>query len=370
MKTFKFRIYPTKHQTSFLEFTLEECRYLYNKLLEQRKYAWEIQGVSLNLKIQQKLLPSLKRFHQNFKIINAAVLQNVNSRVDFAFKSFFKRVKSGGKPGYPRFKGKGNYDSITFPQVPKGCQIKNEKLVVDKIGHIKIKQHRKLEGKPKTATIKRSHTGKWYVTFICEVERKVLPFNKNKVGIDVGIKSFAVLSDNTSINNPKFFRNEEKELVRIQRRFDKTKKGTIERIKRKKVVSRIHERIRFKRENFIHQESRKIVDNYGIICVEDLTITRMVKNHNLAKSIADAAWSGFFNKLSYKAESAGRLFVKVNPAYTSRDCHKCGNRQKLTLADRIYDCPVCGLHIDRDLNSSFNILRLGMQSLNLRSESP
>jgi putative transposase len=363
LKTFKYRIFPTKKQTSSLEAVLEECRYLYNRLLQQRKYAWEIQETSLGYYQQARMLPSIKSA-RNIHLAHSQVLQNVAVRVDLAFKAFFRRCKSGEKPGFPRFKGKGWYDSITFPQVPSGCRIKDGRLAVSKIGHIKIVMHREMCSKPKTATIRRSSTGKWYVTFSCEVETLHLPASNKAVGIDVGLHTFAALSDETPpIENPRFFREEEKALAKTQRKLSKATKGTPERAKRRKVVGRAHERISFRRNNFVHQESRKIVNKYGTICIEDLNVNRMVHNHCLAKSIADAAWSGFFAMLSYKAESAGRNLVKVNPAYTTQDCHRCGHRQKLTLADRIYVCPCCGLHMDRDLNASKNILALGMQGL-------
>jgi putative transposase len=183
------------------------------------------------------------------------------------------------------------------------------------------------------------------------------------VGIDVGLHTFAMLSDGTSVDNPRFFREEEKALAKANRKLSKAIKGTHERHKHRKVVARVYERIGFRRNNFAHQASRKIVNNFGFIAVEDLTVNRMVHNHCLAKSISDAAWSGFFSMLAYKAENAGRRLVKVNPAYTTQDCHRCGHRQKLTLADRFYACPCCGLHIDRDLNASLNILALGMQGM-------
>jgi len=363
LKTFKYRLYPTKKQISSLEAVLEECRYLYNRLLEQRKYAWEIQETSLGYRIQQNLLPAIKTA-RNLHLAHSQVLQNVAVRVDSAFKAFFRRVKAGEKPGYPRFKGKGWYDSITFPQVPSGCRLKDGRLVISKVGQIKIVMHQEMCGKPKTATIRRSSTGKWYVTFNCEVEPQPLPASDEAVGIDVGLYTFAAFSDETQpIENPRFFREEEKALAKAQRKLSQATKGTPERTSRRRVVSRVHERIRFRRDDFSHQESRKIINHYEVICVEDLPVKGMIHNHCLAKSIADAAWSGFFTMLSYKAESAGRKLVKVNPAYTTQDCHRCGHRQKLTLADRIYKCPCCGLHIDRDLNAAKNILRLGMQSL-------
>lgn len=369
LKTFKYRLFPTRNQTKALEATLDECRWLYNHLLEQRKTAWEERKESLNYHSQAVSIPVLKQERHSLNGVHSQVLQNVAVRIDLAYKAFFRRIKSGEKPGYPRFRGKGWYDSFTFPQVPSGCSIKDGRLAVSKIGHIKIILHREMCGNPKTATIRRSSTGKWYVSFSCDVEPDRLTSNDKAVGIDVGLCSFATLSDGQAIDPPKFFRKDEKALAKAQRKLSKAEKGTSERKKRRKVVARVHERIRFRRDDFTHRHSRRIVDSYGTICVEDLTVNRMIHNHCLAKSISDAAWSGFFDKLSYKAESAGRVFVKVNPAYTSQDCHKCGHRQKMPLACRTFECPCCGLHIDRDLNASLNILRLGLQSQGFTQEA-
>ncbi len=184
-----------------------------------------------------------------------------------------------------------------------------------------------------------------------------------QVGIDVGLKSFATLSNGEEIANPRFFRKEEKALAKVNRKHSKLAKGTAERRKHRKVVARVHERITFRRDNFTHQQSRQIVDRFGTICVEDLHVNRLVHNHCLAKSIADASWSEFFSKLSGKAEEAGRQFIKVNPAYTSQDCSGCHHRQKVPLSERTYHCPCCLLSIDRDLNASMNILRVGLHTL-------
>jgi len=186
------------------------------------------------------------------------------------------------------------------------------------------------------------------------------------VGIDVGLKTFATLSTAEEIENPRFFRQEEKALARVQRKHATLVKGSKERRKHRKVVARVHERIAFRRENFTHQESRKIVDRFGVICMEDLQVKRMTHNHCLAKSIHDAAWSAFFSQLSSKAEEAGRQFIKVNPAYTSQECSTCHYRQKMPLSERIYHCPCCLLSIDRDLNASLNILSVGLHALSIQ----
>ena len=361
VKTFKYRIYPTKKQNLLLDNILEECRQLFNHFLGKRKKLWEEEKISLNSIDQINTLPTLKERAASLKRVHSQVLQNVAERVDLAMQAFFRRIKEGQKPGYPRFKGFGHYDSITFPQLPSGCNIVDGKLYVSKIGHLKIVLHRSMEGKPKSAVLRRTATGKWFVCFSCEVEPKRLPPKDNSVGIDVDLHTFAALSDTEMIENPRFFRKEEKELAKVQRKLSKAEKGTKERRSFRKAVARVHERIANKRDNFAHQESRRIVDGYG--CVEDLRVSRMVHNHCLSKSISDAAWSGFFSMLFYKAEEAGRTFIKVNPAYTSADCSRCQYRQKMALSKRVYHCPSCKLVLDRDINAALNILRIGLDSL-------
>jgi putative transposase len=360
-KMFQYRLYPNKKQVKALEAALEECRWLYNHLLEKRRDAWEQERKSLALYQQQETFSILKQERPSLKSVHSQVLQNVAVRIDLAFKAFFRRCKAGEHPGYPRFRGKHRYDSFTFPQ--SGFSIAHDNRVcLSKLGSIKMVYHRPVRGKVKTLTIHKSSTGKWYASFSCEVEAQRLPAIPDAVGIDVGLKTFATLSDGQAIENPRFFRAEEKALAKVQRRHAKRAKGTPQRRKHRKVVARVHERIAWKRENFTHQQSRKIVNAYGIIAVEDLMVNRMLHNHCLAKSIADASWSAFFSQLSSKAEEAGRRLVKVNPAYTSQTCSQCGHRQKMLLSERVFDCPCCHMHLDRDLNASLNILGLGLQS--------
>jgi len=366
LKAFKYQIYPTHKQRTLLQHNLDECRWLYNHLLEQRKNAWESDKTSLNYHSQAITIPKLKHERRSLNDVHSQVLQNVAVRVDLAFKAFFRRVKAGEKAGYPRFKGYGWYDSITFPQVPVGCYIKDGKLKIAKIGEVKIILHRPLAGKIKTCTIRRNN-GKWFACFSSEVEARLLTQVNKAIGIDVGLEVFATMSDGSKIENPKFFRQDEKDLAGAQRKLSKAEKGSKERVKRRKAVVKIHERIRNRRSNFAHQHSDKIIKAYDTICVEDLSVNQMVHNHCLAKSISDVAWGQFFNYLSYKAESAGRKLVKVNPAYTSQTCSGCGHRVPKSLDTRVHSCPCCGLSIDRDLNASRNILALGLQSLGIQS---
>ena len=198
--------------------------------------------------------------------------------------------------------------------------------------------------------------------FSCELKPEPLSESTEVVGVDVGLKSIIVTSEGESVPAPRFFRKEEKELARTQRRLSEAPKGSRDGAKRRKVVAKVHERIKNRRSNFAHQESRKLVDRYGFIAVEDLSVSRMKKNHCLAKSMMDAAWSDFTQKLSYKAEWAGREFVKVDPAYTSQNCSRCGYRQVMPLSVRTYDCLNCGLSLGGDHNAARNILTLGLQS--------
>jgi putative transposase len=340
---------------------LDECRWLYNHFLEEHIQTYKEFGISLNFNGQAIALPDLKRERPTLNNVYGQVLQDVAKRVDRSFKNFFRRAKAKENNGFPRFQGRGRYNSFTFPQL--GFKLINDKkLHLSKIGDIKIVLHMPIEGNIKTCTIKRSTTNKWYVSFICECESIPLPKNNNAVGVDVGLDSFATISTGEYIDNPRFFRQDEKALAKAHRKLSKANKGTSERANRRKVVARIYERIRFRRQNFCHQVSRNLIDDFGTIVIEDLNVRKMIQNLHIAKSIQDAAWSELFRQLTYKAEWAGRKLVIVDPAYTSQTCSKCGYIQKMPLNKRIYCCPKCGQQIDRDHNAAINILRLGLHS--------
>lgn len=340
--------------------TLRECRALYNHLLAERRDACKQTGKSSGLYAQQMSYSALKEADPALREVHSQVLQNVAVRIDLAFKAFFRRVKSGETPGYPRFRGANRYDSFTYPQSGFRVNGKN-RVYLSKIGHVKAVIHRPLEGTLKTATVRKTATGKWFVFFSCEVEPELLPESTKSVGVDLGLKDIIATSDGQNVPAPKFLCKEEKELARTQRRFSKAPKGSTERAKRRKIVAKVHERIKNKRMDFAHQQSRKLVNRYGFIAVEDLSVNRMNKNHCLAKSIMDAAWTDLAHKLSYKAEWAGnRVLVRVNPAYTSQDCSLCGYRQIMPLGKRMYECPSCALSLDRDTNAARNILTVGL----------
>jgi len=365
-KTFRYRIYPTGKQTKALEGTLDGCRWVYNHFLEERKNAWEMEKKSLSRYGQCNTLKELKKEYPFLNDIFSQVLQDVSTRIDLAFRAFFRRVKTGGVPGYPRFRGKFRYDSFSYPQ--NGFKLLDGTIKLSKIGCIKIKQHRQPEGTIKTCTVRHTSTGKWFVTFACNIDH--IPTEKtieSVIGLDMGIESFATLSNGERIENPRFFKKEEKALAKAQRKLSKQEKGSVTRLKARKIVARVHERIDWRRHDFAHQESRKLVNRFDTIVIEDLAINDMKKNNfrSINKSINDVAWRQFLDFISYKAEWAGGKCVKVNPAYTSQTCSQCGNRHKLKLSERVYHCVSCDLSLHRDENAALNILSLGLKTLGL-----
>ena len=366
-KSYRYRIYPTKSQRSVLDQNLELCRKIYNDTLALRKDAWEKEGKSISLYETNSILVTWKSDRPELKQVYSQVLQNVQVRVDLAFKAFFRRVKNGEDPGYPRFKGYGRYDSLTYKQL--GFGIKDGKLHLAKIGNIKIKLHRSIEGKIKTCTIRRMPTGKWFACLSVEIKDATLPHWKDGsvVGIDVGLASFATLSNGEKIDNPRFFRKEEKALAKAQRKRDKLPKGSSLRRKASKVVTRIHERITNRRTDFSNQISRQFVNRFGVIVFEDLSIQNMLKNHNLAKSISDVAWNMLVKSTESKAAYAGSKVVLVDPKYTSQICSRCGLIVEKDLSEKVHSCSECGLSMDRDLNAAINILRLGLQSVGIKT---
>ena len=364
----KIRLYPDRAQERELEATLQTCRLVYNSLVSDRRFQYDTAKVSVGRYTQQAYLPKWKKDHAELKAVYSQVLQDIVHRVDLAFKAFFDRVEKGDTPGFPRLKGEGQYDSITFTQ-NDSFKVGDSTIRLAKIGQVKAKLHRKPWGELKTCTVHRIN-GKWFACLCQEVEAEHLPPSTEAIGIDVGLKTFAALSNGEFIENPRFFRKEEKALAKAQRKLSKQKRGSRERRKARKVVSRIHERIRNRRHDFCHQNARRIVNRFGGIAVEKLSVKNMLGNHCLAKSIADAAWSQFRSILTSKAESAGREILAVNPAYTSQDCSGCGyrpdgleGRTKKKLSDRWHLCPMCGLSLDRDTNAAVNILALGQQCL-------
>ncbi|MDO9518079.1 MAG: RNA-guided endonuclease TnpB family protein [Methanosarcinaceae archaeon] len=350
IKTYKFRIYPTTAQVEKMEKTLGTCRFLYNDCLADRKNAYERTGITVGYYDQQYELKNREGIN-----IHSKVAQDVLRRLQKAYDSFFRRVKNGENPGYPRFQGYDRYNSFTYSQ--SGFKIlDNGKLRLSKIGDLKLIQHREIEGKIKTITVKREGN-QWYASFSTELKIEIEPVEiKSAVGIDVGIKTLAVLSNGEEIPNIKTTNNYEKRLAKIQRKLSRMKKGSNNRKKQKVKVQNIHKKIKNVRNDYLHKQSTKLVIEWDLIVLEDLQIENMIKNHKLAKSIADVSWNKFASMMKYKAEWAGKEVVFVNPRNTSKTCSNCGYIQNMPLEKRIYDCPKCNLVLDRDYNAAINIL--------------
>ncbi len=360
-QNFKYRIYPSAKQVKRLKQTLSDCRFVYNKLLEIKIEAYEKDGTSLS---QYDLNGLAKDFDVK---VYRQVLQNLGKRINDAFKHFFRRVreKKNGKNievGFPRFKSAKRYKSITYPQ--KGFKFKSERrLSVSKIGNIPIVLHRIPKGKIKTLTLKKTARG-WFAIFTCEnIPIGNIEAENGHVGIDVGIESFATLSDGTKIENPKLLIKSEKKLRRFQKALSRKKKGSNNRQKAVSKVAKLHEKISDQRQDFHHKTSLTIIKNFKIISVENLQINNMVKNHCLAKSISDAGWGQFIQMLSYKVEKTGGKVIKVNPRNTSKTCSQCGNIQDMPLSKRTFNCENCGLILDRDVNAAINIDTVGLTEI-------
>ena len=350
--THKYRFYPTKQQHTLLLQTLYYCREVYNSALQERRDAWVKQRVNINRYDQQNQLPEIKKIRPDLVLVYSQVLQDVLGRLDKTFKVFFRRCKSGQTTGFPRFKNKKSYNSFTYPQ--DGFKIFEKKIVLGKIGKIKTKGHRPINGKIKTLTVKLEND-KWYATVCVEQDFPKLPKTHKSVGIDMGITDLATFSDGTVITNPKFYQTQQRKLRVLQRSVARKKKGSINRKKSVKKLRNLHEKIRNQREDYLHKATTKIINDYDGIAIEDISVKNLSRGI-LAKQFNDASWTSFTQKLTYKAERAGRQVIKVDPRGTSQTCI-CGNKVPKGLKDRWHNCQACGLSEARDLVSAKIILQ-------------
>ena len=360
-KTFKYRLYPTKNQKTLLDKTLESCRFLYNEFLEERQQIYNTYKFSLNYYDQQNYLPTLKKEFPHLGQVHSQVLQNVAKRVDLAYQAFFRRLKNGETPGFPRFRGKNRYDSFTYSQ--SGFSLIGNVLRLSGIGKVPIVVHRPLEGRVKTCTIQKNSCGEWFASFSCDkISPKPLQTSPLSVGIDLGLTEFLATSEGDVIKNPKYGKRSAKRLTQAQRKLAVQEKGTVERQAKKKIVSKVYKKVVNQRTDFFYKTANRLVGEYGCIFAEDLKPSGMTSYRAVNRTLYDTAWASFLSILSYKAAEAGREFRKVNPAYTSQTCSSCGHRQKMPLSERTYRCPECGLKLDRDVNAARNIKRLGLES--------
>jgi len=356
LKTFTYRLYPSKPQARLLESTLETCRRWYNQCLAERRDAYQQRNESVGKYQQLGKVKELKAVNSYAKGIHSHVLQVVVADLDKAFQAFFRRVKAGQTPGFPRFKGRNRYTSFGFKEYGNGFKLDGRRLRLSGIGRIAVRWHRRLEGTIKTVRIAR-RAGKWYACFACEVEVTPLPKAGQDVGVDVGLASLITTSAGEQETHPGWYRAAQRRLRSLQRRVARRKKGSARRRKAVLQLQRQHEQIANARKDFLNKLAHRLISRYDRIALEDLRITNMVRNRHLAKSILDASWGYLVHHLTSKAAEAGRVVCLVDPRNTSKTCSQCGHVfETLSLSDRWIDCG-CGLNMDRDHNAAINILR-------------
>jgi putative transposase len=354
-RTYKFRLYPTKENEQKLLWTLDRCRFVYNQMLDELNK----QNKPNRLKLQA-MLPKLKQQHSELKDVYSKALQYETYRLFSNLRALARLKKNKKKVGKLRFKGRYWFKTFSYNQ--SGFKIikhttRFDTLHLSKIGDIPMLMHRKIEGEIKQVTIKHQPSGRWFVSIIAETKEIVKPTqNTNKIGIDLGLKNFVYDSDGNKFEHPRCLSKSLNKLAKEQRKLSRKKKSSKNRIKQRIKVARVHEKIINQRDDFLHKLSRHYVERYGFIAVENLNIKGIVRNHYLARSIIDASWSRFIQMLEYKAESAGIQVVKVDPKGTTQKCSQCGRIIKKSLAVRTHKCS-CGLIIDRDYNSTINILK-------------
>src|SRR5437870_510596 len=354
MLTYKFRIYPTAAQATTMEETLETCRRLYNSMLADRMEN------GTGFYDQKKMLVELKQNDKHLKRIHSQVLQDVVLRLDKAFQAFFARLSR-----YPKFRRSGRYNSFTYPQ--SGFGLEGDRIRLSTIGKVRVTLHRKVTGAIRRATVIRD-IDQWFVALLAEEPPGVVQSRDGKVGVDTGISNVVALSDGSLVDNPSFLNGSLERIKSLQRRLSNKKKGSVNREKAKQSLAKAWRKARRQRDDFAHKLSDKLTKENKVIVFEDLKILNMVKNHNLASAITDAAWEKLRRLTAYKAERRGGRVILVNPSGTSQKCSGCGEMVPKELTDRVHDCPRCGLVIDRDVNAARNILERGLEQARVEAE--
>ncbi|ADI74247.1 transposase, IS605 OrfB family [Methanohalobium evestigatum Z-7303] len=366
LKAYKYRMYPNQIQQELIAKHIGACRFIYNWALENKIKSYEQDGKAISRFELNKQIRVLKEDHEWLNEINSQSLQGATLNLENAFTKFFRE-----KSGFPKFKSKKNpVQSFSVPQYYK-VDFGNNKVYIPKIGWIKTRLHRRFDGKQRTATITRTPTGKYYISILVD-DDKQLPqkqtFDQNNtVGVDVGIKDFAVTSDGEKIDNPRYLKNSIERLKVLQKRLSRKKKGSNNYRKLKHQIAKYHEKIANQREDFQHKLSNKLISENQAVALECLNVKGLLRNHNLAQHITDASWSSFVQKLEYKAEWYGKNIIKIgrfDPS--SKICHVCGYYNKgLELKDREWECPDCKTEHDRDINASVNIKKFALDKQNL-----
>ncbi len=367
--TYRFRLYPDKEQEQKLLFTLDKCRFVYNKLLEGLNKQEKINKNEL-----QHYILNIKEENKEINNIYSKVLQYENYRLFSNLRSLYRLKKNGKKIGKLRFKGKEWFKTFTYNQsgfkltnTGKRCQI----LKLSKIGNIPIRCHRNINGKIKQVTVKKEASGKWFASITAENKEEITKTRNNKqIGFDLGILNYIYDSDGNHFDNPKYLNESLKKLAKAQKKLAKKKKSSKNRNKQRLKAAIIYEKITNKRNDFLNKLSRYYINNYSLIAVENLNIKGLIKLSYNSKNIMDASWSRFIQMLEYKAERAGVQIAKIEPKGTTQTCSNCGTEVHKELWNRIHKCNNCKLEINRDYNSAKEILKRALIRQDLSEFKP
>lgn len=366
VRHFKYRLYPNRTQMSLLAHALETHRQLYNAALQERREAWKRCRVSISFFDQCRQVKDIREFDNDTAWLNSTSLRCTLRRLDHAFSDFYRRIRLGQAPGFPRFQSRSRFTTVEY-LYGNGAKLViangHDRLRLLRIGRIKVKWHRPL---PAGAKIKRLYLKRscerWYVTFLLDLPAIQPPRHPGPpVGLDLGLHWLVALSDGRRVGNPRWYRAAETRLAAAQHRLSQHQLHSHRWQKQRRQVARLHARIANQRRDFQHKLSRQLASTYALVALEDIEVIRMARS-TLAKSIHDAGWGQFLALLAYKVDSTGSRLVVVDARNTSQLCSQCRTRVAKGRNDRVHACPVCGLVLDRDVNAARNILQFALST--------